>query len=117
MTPYKNKYRTESIRLKGWDYTASGYYFVTFCTKNQECFLGEVVTGELNLSAIGDICCQHWFEIPNHFPNAVLDEFVIMPNHVHGIIILTNTETPRVETPRVETPHVESLPPPRYLVN
>ncbi len=88
MTLYKNKYRSETIRLKNWDYSSNGYYFITICTKNKECFLGEIINNEIILSDTGKIAYQNWLDIPNHFNNIEIDEFVIMPNHVHGIIII-----------------------------
>lgn len=101
MTLYKNKYRVESIRLKNWDYASNGYYFVTICTKNRVNFFGEIINDEMILSDIGKIAYQYWSEIPNHFPNVVIDEFIIMPNHVHGIIVINNDD--------VETCHGRSL--------
>jgi REP element-mobilizing transposase RayT len=91
---YKNRYRIESTRLKNWDYSSFGYYFVTICTRNRECLFGNIVDGEIVLSEIGKIAKQYWLGIPNHFQNAKLDEFVIMPNHIHGIVIIDNVETP-----------------------
>ncbi|MBI2487427.1 MAG: transposase [Deltaproteobacteria bacterium] len=102
MDLYKNRYRVESARLKEWDYSFNGYYFVTVCTKNQECLFGEVIDSEMILSEIGEIAKQYWLEIPKHFDEAKLDEFVIMPNHVHGIVIIKNDNN-------VETRHGVSL--------
>ena len=95
---YKNKYRIASIRLPDYDYTLPGMYFVTICTKNRQCFFAN---NEIKLSNIGRIAHQYWAEIPQHFSNVSLDEFVVMPNHVHGVIIINNpTELPdaNVET-------------------
>ena len=58
MTLFKNKYRIESVRLKGWDYANAGWYFVTICTKERECALGEIVASEMYLSPLGEIACQ-----------------------------------------------------------
>lgn len=89
VTLFKNKYRIESTRLPGWDYASAGVYFVTICTKNRECFFGEIIAQEVHLSPIGEIACQNWQEIPQHSRGKIeLDEFVIMPNHVHGIIVI-----------------------------
>ena len=63
-----------------------GFYFVTICTKNREIFFGDVVDSKMVLSKIGLIADKYWREIPNHFPFVKLDEFIIMPNHIHGII-------------------------------
>jgi putative transposase len=96
MTLFKNKYRIESTRLKGWDYSSAGWYFVTFCTRGKECFFGDVVDGEMRLSPVGEIACQCWIDIPKHSPsNVALDAFVVMPNHVHGIIVIQDSENRR----------------------
>ena len=103
MTLYKQKYRIESARLKGWDYRNPGYYFVTICTKNRAQYFGQVTNGQMHLSAAGEIAAQCWREIPIHHPNVELDEFVVMPNHMHGIVVIHE----HVETLRggVETLH------------
>src|SRR5262245_43829585 len=88
MTLFKNKYRVESARLKGWDYTRAGLYFITVCTRNRECFFGEVKNGEVHLSAIGDIVAEEWKKTATIRPNVALDEWVVMPNHLHGILII-----------------------------
>ncbi len=73
-------------RLKNYDYSAPGFYFITICTQNRKCFFGEIVNQELILNNIGSIAKSFWEEIPDHFPESIIDEFVIMPNHIHGII-------------------------------
>jgi putative transposase len=88
MTLFKNKYRIESARLKGWDYRNPGYYFVTICTKNREHYFGQIMDGDMHLSAVGEIATQCWQETPNHHADVELDEFVIMPNHAHGIVVI-----------------------------
>ena len=85
---FKDKYRVKSIRLKDFNYASNGAYYVTICTKDRKHYFGEIVNGEMKLSGIGVITKQCWSEIPQHFNNVRLDEFVIMPNHVHGIIII-----------------------------
>jgi REP element-mobilizing transposase RayT len=90
---YKNKYRTESIRVTEWDYSSNGYYFVTICTKNQECFFGNVIDSKVVLTSIGEIARQYWQAIPEHFQEVKLDEFIVVPNHLHGIVIISNVET------------------------
>lgn len=79
-----------SIRLKGHDYTQAGEYFVTICVKDRECILGNISLDQVKLSRIGEIAKECWERIPQHFSNAGLDEYVIMPNHVHGVIVLTD---------------------------
>ena len=88
MTLYKNKYRIESTRLKKWDYGSPAHYFVTICTYNRISFFGDVVKGKMILSKIGEIADKFWKEIPQHFDNAQLDEFIVMPNHIHGILVI-----------------------------
>ena len=83
-----SRHHRRSIRLKGYDYSHPGLYFVTICTQWRECYFGEVIGASVQLSAIGEIANQYWLEIPNHFKNAVLEGFVVMPNHVHGIICI-----------------------------
>ena len=83
---YKGKYRIPSNRLQRYDYGANGCYYVTICTKNREHYFGEIVNEKLQLSEIGKIALQYWLDIPKHFPFVGLDEFIIMPNHIHGIL-------------------------------
>jgi putative transposase len=81
-----------SIRLKDYDYSSGGAYFITICVKNRECLFGEIIEGKMNLSEIGEIAHNNWLNIPEHFNNVILDEFVVMPNHIHGILILNPAE-------------------------
>lgn len=77
-----------SIRLKGYDYSQQGAYFVTICTHQRNCLFGEIVDGEMKLNTNGEIAKGCWLSLPRHFQNVELDEFVVMPNHLHGIIII-----------------------------
>lgn len=88
---FKNKYRIPSARLQTWDYSNDGAYFITICTQNRTHFFGNVQKGMMQLSEIGKLAEQYWFEIPNHFSFIELGNFVVMPNHVHGILIINNT--------------------------
>lgn len=90
MLLFKNKYRVESARLQNWDYSWNGKYFVTIVTKNREHYFGNIVNGEMRFSEIGKIANECWCAIPEHFPFVVLDEFCVMPNHTHGIIVINN---------------------------
>ena len=101
MTKFKDKYRVESARLRGWDYAAAGWYFVTICTHQRACVFGRVVGDDVELSPLGEIAYQYWVEIPAHNPGVETDAFSIMPNHTHGIVALP----PRP----VETQHAASL--------
>jgi REP element-mobilizing transposase RayT len=77
--------------MQGWDFTSPGWYFLTICTKNMHAAFGTVVNGRMTLNAAGRIADQCWRDIPEHFPRAVVDEHVVMPNHVHGLLQLTAT--------------------------
>ena len=76
----------KSIRLPKFDYKQEGAYFITIVTKNRNCFFGRIVEGIMCLNIFGSIVSQIWQSIPNHHPKAVVDPFIIMPNHIHGII-------------------------------
>jgi|WetSurMetagenome_2_1015567.scaffolds.fasta_scaffold227713_2 putative transposase len=103
MTLFNNKYRIESARLKGYDYSSPGEYFVTICTGSMiECF-GDVMYGEMKRNDVGEIAHQMWMNIPNHHEHAMLDEFIVMPNHVHGIVVLCENDHVRDAINRVST--------------
>jgi len=87
-TKYQNKYRIESTRLRNWDYGSNGAYFITICTKDREHYFGKIEDKQMKLSEIGKLAHQFWEEIPNHFPYVELGNFVVMPNHTHGILII-----------------------------
>src|SRR5690554_2640806 len=92
---FNNKYRIESARLKNWDYGSNASYFVTICTKNRINFFGEVVGDALVLNAIEKIAMDCWIQIPKHFPFVKLGEYVVMPNHVHGIVVIDKQDNGR----------------------
>jgi putative transposase len=106
MELYKNKYRIDTTRLKNWDYGSPGFYFVTICTKNRECFLGEIMEMvvetqnfvSLQPSEIGNVAHENWSKIPHHFPFVRLDEFTVMPDHVHGILFFEKPGYDKWET-------------------
>jgi len=85
---FRNKYRIASTRLSNWDYSSNAAYFITINTANRKHYFGRVNNARVELSAIGDIANECWLNIPHHFPHFTLDEFVIMPNHVHGIVLI-----------------------------
>ncbi|MEJ5351784.1 MAG: transposase [Melioribacteraceae bacterium] len=99
-------YHYISISSKHYDYSQPGAYFITICTHNRECLFGKINDGKMFLNDIGEIAKQCWFEIPNHFPNVSLDEFVIMPNHIHGIIILNDNMVDNGNNQNVDIPNV-----------
>ncbi|MCX6792423.1 MAG: hypothetical protein NTY12_00125 [Candidatus Falkowbacteria bacterium] len=86
----KNKklHRNGSIRLANYDYSRNGYYFITICTKNRGDIFGEIVGGKIKFNYLGNIVIEQWREIKKQFPFVELDEFIVMPDHVHGIIII-----------------------------
>lgn len=117
MEKFQNKYRIPSNRLQGYDYGSHGLYYVTICTKNRVCYFGhivethncasDVITHEntsdkstpethncasLRATTIGQIAIDYWAEIPKHYPFVELDEFVVMPNHIHGILFFNRPE-------------------------
>jgi putative transposase len=89
-----DKRKRRSIRLKGYDYSAAGMYFITLCTYQRECRFGEIVDGVMRLNPLGQIVQTHWMRLPKHHPNLRLDAFIVMPNHFHGILVLTSNQPP-----------------------
>lgn len=100
---FRNKYRIPSARLVGWDYSRPGAYFVTICTRNRVCWFGGVKNGKMVLSDIGKIVHDEWAKTPKIRPNVKLDEFVVMPNHFHGILIIKNDDVRTIRPNVVET--------------
>jgi len=89
--PYDpNRHHRRSIRLKGYDYSQAGAYFITLCTQDRACLFGKVVNGEMRLNDAGRMVLAEWNRLPERFPQVVLDAFVVMPNHVHGILVITD---------------------------
>ncbi|PMB21184.1 transposase [Fischerella thermalis CCMEE 5205] len=104
---FQDKFRVESIRLPNRDYAANGLYFVTICTRDRTCFFGDVIDGKVDLSEIGKIAQLYWAEIPSHFDHTYIDAYAIMPNHVHGIVVIDRPHN--VETRHGQTRHGASL--------
>jgi putative transposase len=95
--PYdRNKHHRRSIRLPGYDYASTGAYFVTICVRGGECLLGEVVDGEMQLNDWGQIANESWEWLAEQYSYVSLDAWVIMPNHIHGIIVIQDNDTPGV---------------------
>ena len=105
---FQNKYRIASARHPCWDYGQNAAYFVTICTKNKEHYFGNIDNDKIELSEIGCVAQQYWIDIPQHFPFVILDEFVVMPNHIHGILIFNKADD--IAQATVETRHALSLP-------
>ena len=91
---YKNKYRIKSARLENWDYRWNAAYFITICTADRRHYFGEIKNGKMEYSPIGVIADILWHGIPQHAAYVELGKFVVMPNHIHGILILNNPEIP-----------------------
>jgi len=87
MTDEYNSHR-QSVRLKGYDYSQSGAYFVTICTRNRECLFGEIADGEMYLNQCGSIVRDEWLRTAELRENVEVDTCVVMPNHIHGIIVI-----------------------------
>ena len=77
------------IRLRGYDYSSTGWYYLTICINKRECFLGEIVNGKMRLNDVGKMIDNWWLELIKKF-KIILDEYKIMPNHIHGIVIINN---------------------------
>ncbi|MEQ1733440.1 MAG: transposase [Bacteroidia bacterium] len=92
---FNNTYRIPSARLQTWDYGNDGAYFITICTKNRTHYFGEIKNDVMHLNPIGALAAHYWQEIPNHFSMVTLANFIVMPNHIHGIIIINNTSETR----------------------
>ena len=123
MEKFRNKYRIPSARASWWNYGNDAAYFITICTKGMECYFGDIVDANMQLSHVGVLADVLWYEIKNHAKNITLDVFQVMPNHIHGILALNGNKretdngthaidpTRSVETMRnVETTHALSLP-------
>jgi len=90
---FNDKYRIESTRHPNWNYSSNGIYFITICTLNKNHFFGKIIKNKVLLSEKGKIATNHWKEIVKYYPQVILEDFVIMPNHVHGLIRIKNVET------------------------
>jgi putative transposase len=84
-------YHRQSIRLNGYDYSTSGAYFITICTHDREYLFGDIVNEKIELNIFGEIARSHWQQLSQHHPNIIMDESIVMPNHLHGIIILESS--------------------------
>ena len=112
MAPYDpDRHYRRSIRLKGYDYTQPGAYFVTICTHQRTPLFGQVVDGEMILNAFGEIVREEWFKTAQIRPYVELydDEFIVMPNHIHGIIRIVADPTAVVGARRRRAPTVEQF--------
>lgn len=112
---FKNKFRISPARLVNWDYGSNAMYFITICTKNRNHYFGtiEQVRNSVSLSPteIGKITHENWRKIPVHFPFIELDEYVVMPNHVHGILCINKSDKPNWQPNRfgVQSQNIPSI--------
>lgn len=104
-----SQFHRRSIRLENYDYSQNGAYFVTICTHERRCSFGHIDAAGMILNSIGTVAYQCWLEIPSHFPTVSLDSFVIMPNHVHGIVVITQPDL-ELETTIVKREFAKPLP-------
>lgn len=93
---HSKKHHRRSIRLKDYDYSQSGLYFITICTQNHRCLFGEIADGAMILNDAGQMIHDHWAILPNRFNSIELHEFIVMPNHFHGIVELVVVGAPLV---------------------
>jgi len=117
---FKNRYRIPSARMRGWDYAREGFYFVTICVKDRLPCLAKILQGEVHLSSIGEIIAEEWEKTAEIRKNVELDTWIIMPDHVHGILAIVHPDTINRETPRretEETPRRENVETPRRGVS
>src|SRR5574340_1231665 len=91
MTYDPDIHKRRSIRLRDWDYSQTGAYFVTICTKDKKCFFGDITDGEMRLNEYGRIVEREWAQTHDLRQNVHIDEFVVMPNHFHGILVMEDS--------------------------
>jgi len=92
MALFRKKYRIESARKPGWDYTLPGWYFVTICTQGKKPHFARVANATVELSSIGEYAEACWKEVPQHHEHIDIDDFVFMPNHMHAIVVIGGPE-------------------------
>ncbi len=95
-----DKHHRRSIRLKDYDYTQSGAYFVTICTHQRQCLFGNIIGNDMQLNRLGECIQACWQKLPHQFLHLELDAFIIMPNHIHGILILNDRAAELVQIPQ-----------------
>ena len=84
----QDKPKRKNTRLKNYDYSSDGCYFITICTKDKQKLFGQIIDEQMKLSVLGRMVNDLWLEIPGRYFNVRLDEFVVMPNHIHGIVVI-----------------------------
>lgn len=106
---FKWKYNPNSNRFKSYDYSSNWWYFITICTKDRINYFWDIVDWKMILNELWKIAENFYNEIPKHFPFIILDEFIIMPNHIHWIIILNKNDNKAVETKNTQTVETKNL--------
>ncbi|MBM3189988.1 MAG: hypothetical protein FJZ90_14855 [Chloroflexi bacterium] len=105
-----DRHHRRSIRLRGYDYASAGAYFVTICAQGRMCLFGEIAGREMALNGAGEMVRRLWDELPTRYPGVTLDAFVLMPNHLHGILVIMGTASTgsdsRGESRRVCPPRI-----------
>ena len=107
MTYDPDKHHRRSIRLKGYDYAQPGAYFVTIVAQGRECLFGDAVNGEMRLNDAGRMVERWWAELGKKYPDVIPDAGVVMPNHFHGIVIITDGAGAHIEGAHIEGAHIE----------
>ncbi|MGI2907312.1 transposase [Tolypothrix sp. VBCCA 56010] len=92
MENYIRKFYRRSLRLRGYDYSQAGAYFITICTNKRKCLFGNVLNNDVNINDLGNIVFYFWHSLPSKYSQIELDQFVIMPNHLHGIVVINDVE-------------------------
>jgi len=102
MTYDPKKHHRRSIRLDGYDYAQAGAYFVTICTAGRRCLFGQIQNDSMQLNEYGRLVHEAWCNLPDHYPHVALDAFVVMPNHVHMIILLADVGAGPIQADSVQ---------------
>jgi putative transposase len=95
-------HRRKSIRLKHYDYSQAGAYFITVCTHDRQCLFGEIQNGNMRLNQFGQMVADCWLDLPHHYPHIELHDYVVMPNHFHGIVVIVDTVRAGLKPARTE---------------
>ena len=110
MTFDPDKHGRRSVRLPGYDYSQPGAYFVTVCARDRECLFGDVLDGEMTFNDAGRIINECWHDLPDHYPYVALDAFVLMPNHIHAVILIMDTVGAGLKPARTRREERHALP-------
>ena len=110
MTFNPDIHHRKSIRLRGYDYSQAGMYFVTICTQDRMCLFGDITDGEIRMNEYGDIAWAAWRDLPNHYAHIELDEFIVMPNHVHWIVRIVDAVGAGLKPARTEPARTDPAP-------